>query len=97
VVAKVSHWLLCRTMEKSLIATTSGCWASGFGPARTPLEGQRNVDGSAPPPLPLSTRTSRHCWLAPPRSAYCTTLAPSALEAFRTSTALPLLRLTRRT
>lgn len=94
VVAKVSHWLLCRTTEKSLIAATSGCWASGFGPARTRLEDHRNVDGSTLPPLPLSTRTSCHCWLAPPQSVNCTTLAPSAVEAFWTSTALPLPRLT---
>ena len=35
-------------------------------------------------------------WL-PPQSVNCTTLAPSAVEAFSTSTALPLLRLISRT
>ena len=45
------------------------------------------VVGLAPP-----SRTSCHCWLVPFQSEYWTMLAPSAVEAPCTSTALPLLR-----
>ena len=38
------------------------------------------------------SRTSCHCWLVPFQSAYCTTFAPSAVDAFCTSIALPLCR-----
>ncbi|MDQ1032870.1 hypothetical protein QF035_010452 [Streptomyces umbrinus] len=48
-------------------------------------------------PSTPDTRISCHCWLAPPQSVNCTILAPSAVEAFCTSTALPLLRLISRT
>jgi hypothetical protein len=66
-------------------------------------------DGGQPPPVvggalvggedvgALPTRLSCHCWLLPPQSSYWTTLPPSAVEAFWTSTALPLLRLMSRT
>src|SRR6478609_1364341 len=43
--------------------------------------------------VPAPTRTSCHCWLAPPQLVYCTMLPPSAVEAPWTSRALPLLRL----
>jgi hypothetical protein len=38
-----------------------------------------------------------HCWLLPPQSSYCTTFAPSAVEAPCTSSALLLCRLINRT
>src|SRR5689334_3184078 len=56
-----------------------------------------------PPALPVAgvltdpAGTSCHCWLAPPQSRYCTTRAPSCLEAPWTSTAMPLKRLISRT
>src|SRR5690349_9603940 len=37
---------------------------------------------------------NRHCWLAPPCRAHCTTAAPSFLAEPRSSSTLPLLRLT---
>src|SRR5579872_6125021 len=50
-----------------------------------------------PPPLPMvPTGTSCHCWLAPPWSRNWSTPPPLAVEALRTSTAMPLKRLTRR-
>lgn len=79
------------------MATTS-LWAlSGRGPASTPLELHRNVDGRLPPPPPPPTTISCHCWLLAEVSVFCTILAASAVEAFWTSAALPLLRLTSRT
>src|SRR6185369_5424118 len=37
---------------------------------------------------------NRHCWLSPPCRAHCTTAAPSLVAKPRSSSTLPLLRLT---
>jgi hypothetical protein len=47
--------------------------------------------------VPAPMGTSCHCWLLPPQSVNWTMLAPSAVDAFWTSSALPLLRLMSRT
>jgi hypothetical protein len=50
-----------------------------------------------PVPLPVPTWTICHCWLAPSRSPYWPTIAPSVVCQLQTSTTLPLCRLTNRT
>ena len=93
----------CRPLWTTLVKSLSDVhpdrgWASG------PEDVHRYVDGSAHPPgevgvgvgvvvgSPPPTRTSCHCWLPPFQSAYCTTFAPSAVDAPWISTALPLWR-----
>jgi hypothetical protein len=58
--------------------------------------GLANVDGLGLGLVP-PTGMSCHCWLVPPWSSYWTMLAPSAVEAFWTSSALLLCREMNRT
>ncbi|KQU75551.1 hypothetical protein ASC98_25875 [Rhizobacter sp. Root1238] len=69
------------------------------------LEVQRKLDGSATLPVPppgggvvvVPTGTSAQVWLRPLKSVYCVTSPPSAVDAPATSSALPELRLMKRT